>query len=612
MPEKTPDLDETEQSTGQKGRVRDPIVVIGSRISEPASTIESPPAIDSTLPVESLDLLDLVPDIRAVSTAGAGGTSFVSIRGGEPNFAQILLDGVRVSNPSSSQGGGFDFAQFDPALISNITLVPIGRTAVHGSDALSGVIAIEMIVPERSGTQLSGYLVADTAEAVSGGARAGFGWDNGGVILAGSYSDSGELTEGSGSERNQFFFKAQQNIGNWDLSGFLLYGETEREAFPESSGGPRFAVNRALELRDTRFFTAGLSISGNASESIRPALRVGYYDDNVRADTPAIFPGIFAPVPALTSDTDFNRLEITGDVRFRVAPNADLVVGGNFLTETAQSTGTIDFGFLLPTAFAITREQLSGFAEVEWRPVEGLKLSVAGRSDWLRSNAETTVQASLEYSIGENGVTLFGGYAEGFHLPSLFALAFPLTANPNLRPERSNSWEGGIKWETGTTKLRASVFYNDYTDLIDFDPVLFTTVNRSAVNIRGVSLSGDGKVGTAVEWNGSITWLDINSPVPLRSRPDWYGNAMLAWRPFAPLRIGATVRFNSEFAETSIPTGVIELGGHVTADLFAEWQASKDFILSLTLRNATGADYEDAVGFPAPGRVLRFRAGFSF
>lgn len=591
---------------------QEPIVVEGSRIGSPSTIIESPEPLATALPATSLELLETLPDVRAVSTGGAGGTSFVSIRGAEPNFAQILIDGVRVSNPSSSQGGGFDFAQLDPGLIDRISLIPSSRSAVHGSDALSGVLSLRLREAENDDISATASLTGDTKEGYSIAGRASFGWDTGGISLAASTADTGELTEGSSLERDQALVRVSQDLGGWSVSAFGIYGETRRTGFPESSGGPDFAANRVLEVRDTRFVTLGLAAVAPSDAAIRPAFRAGYYGDNVEVDSPAIFPGVFAPVPALTSDTDFERLEVAGDVRFRLSDQLDLVVGSGYQRELADSVGTIDFGFPLPTAFRIERDQASVFAEAEFRPVEGLTLSLAGRQDWFEQRDEASVQGSIEYEIAQTGLTLFAGYAEGFRLPSLFALAFPLTANPNLLPERSVSWEGGVTWQSGSTSVRASAFLNDYTNLIDFDPILFTTVNRSETEVSGFSISGSGPVGPSVEWNASLTVLDFQSAVPLRGRPDWYGHARLAWRPIRDLRIGAAATFNSDFLETSIPTGVVELDGHAAIDLFGEWRAHDLINLSLALRNALDQDWQDAVGFPAPGRVLRVSAGFEF
>ena len=49
------------------------------------------------------------PAVRAFSTGGVGGGSFLSIRGGEPNFTMVLIDGIRLNNPTNSRGGALRF-----------------------------------------------------------------------------------------------------------------------------------------------------------------------------------------------------------------------------------------------------------------------------------------------------------------------------------------------------------------------------------------------------------------------------------------------------------------------------------------------------------------------
>ncbi|WP_300527478.1 TonB-dependent receptor [Maricaulis sp.] len=588
------------------------IAVLGSRITAPAETLRSPLPVDHALPATALDVLRSLPDVRAASAGGTGGTSFVSIRGAEPNFAQILIDGVRVSNPSSSQGGGFDFAQLDPALIDSIAIIPASRSAVHGADALSGVVSVRLTPGVENGRTGGFAASADSEDGYALTGRIGAELGQGNLLLSASLADTGDLTAGSTMERNQGLVRFAQGVGDWSLSSFALFGQSERRGFPESSGGPELAFNRELETRDTRFLTAGLALAGAEAMTVRPSLRIGYYDDTVEADTPAIFPGVFAPVPALTSDTDFSRLEATGDLRFEVSPYIDLVLGASHQRERANSTGTIDVGILLPTAFDIERDQNSLFAEGQWRPSEAVSLSLAARQDWFDEDDEFTLQGSAEYRLPGTGLIAFAGYAKGFRQPSLFALAFPLTANPDLLPERSVSWSGGLVWQGETARVRFSLFRNAYTDLIDFDPVLFTTVNRSETDIEGASISAQGRIGSTIDWSGSLTWLDFDSETPLRSRPDWFGHARIAWQASEAWRLGASADFNSDVLETSIPTGVIELGGHVAVDLFADWRASDTVSVSLALRNAFDADWQDAVGFPAPGRLFRIRTGIAF
>ena len=113
------------------------IVVTASRTGEVAGVVVADrPAIEQRQPSSLLDVLEDLPGVRAFSTGGPGGGSFLSIRGGEPNFTIVLLDGVRLNDPTNSAGGAFDFALLDPMAVERIEVVRNAASAVHGSDAL--------------------------------------------------------------------------------------------------------------------------------------------------------------------------------------------------------------------------------------------------------------------------------------------------------------------------------------------------------------------------------------------------------------------------------------------------------------------------------------------
>ena len=80
-----------------------------------------------------------------------------------------------------------------------------------------------------------------------------------------------------------------------------------------------------------------------------------------------------------------------------------------------------------------------------------------------------------------------------------------------------------------------------------------------------------------------------------------------AWQASEAVELNAAVRVNSDYFDSSIPTGLVRADGHGEADLGLRWKLSERFSLTAALRNLTGERYQDAVGFPAPGRLLRRR-----
>ena len=89
--------------------------------------------IERSLPWSATDLLRNVAGVHAFDKGGAGGGSYVSIRGGEPNYTLFLLDGAKVNDPTNSQGGAFDLGMLDPAALQTIEVYRGALSAVHGA-----------------------------------------------------------------------------------------------------------------------------------------------------------------------------------------------------------------------------------------------------------------------------------------------------------------------------------------------------------------------------------------------------------------------------------------------------------------------------------------------
>lgn len=579
----------------------DAIVVTASRTEAGGIATIDRTAIETLQPVTALDLLDRVAGVHAFSKGGVGGGSYLSVRGGEPNFTLVLLDGVKVNDPTNSQGGAFDLAQLDPDALDRIEIARGARSAIHGADALSGVVNLRLREVRDGQSFGSARANVDTEGGYGLGGMAGYGWTNGGLLLSGSVVDSGDLTEGSDLERQQVLAKVSHDFEAVTLSAFALRVHTDRDAFPEDSGGPRLAALPDREQRDTDLTVASVGIAGRG-ERLRPNLTLNWSRQDVDADTPAIPP----LAPAIMSDSRFERLEALGDVRFEPIPALSLALGGGYIDEDGRSRGSLDLGFPLPADFDISRHIASGFAEAT--VTTGPVVATAG----VRYDDPSTTAAEWTWRGSVRVGPAFASLSEGYKLPSLYALAYPIIANPDLKPERSRSLEAGLEGEIAGVGLHLTYFRNRFRDLIDFDPDLFTNVNRARVTTEGVELETEGELIAGLRARGALTYLDVDSATPLRSRPKWQGATSLDWQANDRLALTLASRFNSDFNDSSVPTGLLRVDGHVELDAAARYALTDVFTVTLTARSLFSADYEEAVGFPAPGRVLRLGVSAAF
>src|SRR3546814_575233 len=171
------------------------IIVTGSRTGpdETSTAVGTAEDIERTQPVTALEPLDRVAGVRAFSK---GGLSYLSVRGGEPNFTLVLLDGIRVNDPTNSRGGAYDFEQIDPFALERIEVARSSLSAVHGADALSGVVHLRLKSPSPGESFGSARMMAETQGSIGLTGTAAYGWADGGLLVSGSRVDSGNFFEG--------------------------------------------------------------------------------------------------------------------------------------------------------------------------------------------------------------------------------------------------------------------------------------------------------------------------------------------------------------------------------------------------------------------------------
>lgn len=585
------------------------VVVTGTRTGEgaaSATTTVSAEQIARLQPPSLRDALDDVAGVRAFSTGGVGGGSFVSIRGGEPNFTMVLLDGVRINDSTNSKGGAFDFGLIDPALVEAVEVDRGASSAVHGSDALSGVINIRLREPVPGPTHASMRITSSTGGEFGGGASLSRGWDGGGLLIAGSAYESGDLDLNASLRRQQGLVRLNQRIGDFEAVALGTYTHGAHSIFPEDSGGPQFALNRDREKGSADLWSAALSLRHVPQGVVRPELSLSYSAQTSDVATPAIAPGVLDAVPAMTAHNRLTRLEAIGDVVVDLAPLL-ATVGAAYLDENGRSRGTIDFGFPLPADFRLDRRTVSGFAEATLQPLPGLTLNGAGRYDSVDGGpSEWTGRASIAYRPVAGGPSLFARWGEGFKLPSFYALGNPLVGNPDLRPERSRNIEAGVEWPLGHGQhVRIAWFDNHFRDLVDFDPETFRTVNRARVNASGAEAEAMLLPTRGLTLTGALTYVKLDSETPLRGRPRWQGSFGAAWQALPKLELGGRLRFNSSFYDSSVPTGLVITNGHAEVDANLRYAVSEALRLDLALRNIGDTRAWEAIGFPETGRTLR-------
>jgi vitamin B12 transporter len=96
------------------------------------------PAEDFRYSTEVQDPLRRVPGLQMTQTGQTGGTTGLSIRGGETDANKVVIDGV----PANAIGGGVEFADLASVGVDSIEVLRESNSAIYGSDALAGVVSL--------------------------------------------------------------------------------------------------------------------------------------------------------------------------------------------------------------------------------------------------------------------------------------------------------------------------------------------------------------------------------------------------------------------------------------------------------------------------------------
>lgn len=596
----------------------DTIVVTASRLdrsavelTQSAKVIERA-EIDARQVASVAELLRQVAGINVIQQGARGGVTSVVLRGGEPNFTVILIDGIKVNDSTNTRGGSYDFSYLDLASVERVEIVRGPMSAVYGSDALAGVINIITRSPD-DGAQIR-------AEVGSQGLRSGrlslagnIGATTG-MIAVRALRDDGDI-EGAGYDDWGLDGSLHFDVGSSREAGLLFrHQDANSTSFPEDSGGPEFAVLRDVDERAVTESHARLYLDQPIGRAWKSRIAVSRYDRSEEASSPGIAPGVFDGVPPNAADTDFSRDQLSFSFSRDLGASAAVVLGGEWQQEDGRSTGFLDFGFPLPTDFRLNRDTLSAFTEIEYRFYAVHLLGSLRWDDPEDIGDQVSAKFGAIYSLPGDVGALRLNWGEAFKAPSFFALGHPLVGNPDLESETATSIDVGYRRSMGASNLfEISIYRNEFDNLIDFDPVLFTSVNRSNVVTEGVEFEGRWAVTSSVNLDIHVTYADSDirdADATLRGRPKWRGGINVDWRIAKQWLFAASFLSLDKFWEVSIPTGGLYLDGYQRLDLALSYDANDHFRVGIAIDNALDENYFEAVGFPAAG--IRGRVNITY
>jgi vitamin B12 transporter len=515
---------------------------------------------------EVQDPLRQIPGLQVTQTGQLGGTTGLSIRGGNTDANKVLIDDV----PVNDIGGAVEFANFSTVGIQQIEVLREPNSALYGSDALAGVVSmttargttkLPLLTYAGDGGNFSTYNQVATA---SGVARQ-FDY----------YGTFGRLDSRNNLPNDSFHNATYVGNFGWDPNPTNDIRFTVRH-LSVSAGQPNaillFGIpDDAAQKAQNTYYSGAWNNQATAkwhNEIRYGGLRLNsQFDDFVATGIPDAFGDYLgAPITiiggngySVTGQAIFqfagvypnqfvsvtNRDYVYAQTDYRINPHVVALGGFKYEAErgSTQSTGS--------PANAISRGNYSYTLQISGDIRNRFYYNVgSGIENNGLFGLAGTPRASVAYYLARpsatgwfSGTKLHASFGKGIKEPNLFQQAsslFDLLSEVQdgseliaqfhvgqIGPENSRTYDGGVDQElwNGRARVGLTYFHNEFTNGIEFVPqsglpalgvplnlvakVPFGAyVNSEAFRSQGVEFEMEYKINSRLFARGGYTYTD--------------------------------------------------------------------------------------------------------
>ncbi|WP_338578128.1 TonB-dependent receptor [Brevundimonas olei] len=596
------------------------VVVTANRSAQPIErvgasvTVLTQAAIEARQTPAVVELLAQTPGVSFTRNGGVGASTGVNIRGAESQHTVVLIDGVKLNDPSSTQGG-FNFGNLLIGDTARIEVLRGAQSTLWGSQAIGGVVNIVTAEPTEA---LQGSLDAEAGAHGTTYFRGGIGGANERLswrLAASRYDTDGFSAFAKGTEDDGYT--------NTGLSGRLNVKVTDAVSLDLrsvwSSGRNDFdAFNGdSREYGKTQELVAYAGLNFDLLDG-RFRNRIGYaHTDTDRRN--------FNPdnkVQALTFDAEGQnrRWEYQGAFAFTEALNATFGLEHEKSEMKTRSPGDWDPN----PAFGRGEAELnSAYGQLQWTVLDGLTLTGGLRYDDHAQYGDNLLgQVAAAWALNEGDTVVRASWGQGFRAPGLYEL-YSEYGNLTLQPEEFDSWEIGVEQRLFDRAVVSATYFNRQADneiryngcsTPSTDPLC--TVNGAGrwgyyrnvqkTEAQGVELVGRVDVTERLSVSANYTWTDAMSASGatdgkrLTRRPEHMANFAADYAFAFGLKTGVAVRYVGETFNND--TNTVKVGAYTLVDLRASYPINDNLEVYGRIENAFDEDYQTVLNYGAPSQ----------
>jgi vitamin B12 transporter len=587
-------------------------------------TVLDKKAIDASQDMEVTGLLLRTPGISMSRTGGIGSLTSVRLRGAEGDQSVIVLDGVKLTDPASTDSS-YNMANLLTGDISRIEVLRGPQSTLWGSQAMAGVVNIVTASPTEP---LQATFDIEGGARSTASARGGLGGKTGPLAwrLAGqAFATDGICSLDSsfgGIERDGY--RNQSLSGRMELAlsdqfqadvrGFYAHGRTETDGFDPFT----FALVDTPEFELNNQWLGYAGVRGNLLGG-RLQNRIGFsYTETRRRN---VDPRIDADDQvSFRSAGSTRRIDYQGTLSLLDRWNAVFGIEhewSRFTSIAPQFQAEPDTG---------RADLTDGYFQINGEIFRGFALTGGARYNHHENyGGRFLFTGGASWRLG-TGTVLRARYGEGFKAPSLYQLHSQY-GNEGLDPTSSRGWEAGIAQHLANDRvvIGAAYFERSTRDLISFnscfgvppgeDPLCdshalaggyYINIGRSFV--RGVELTGSVRPFDGLSLDANYSRIEAESRSTgtegnwLPRRPRQQGNATLTYRWPFDLTTAVAVRWAGPSFDDLWNTR--RLDGYALVDLRLELPAGDQVTLFARAENVADKQYQTVYQYGQLGRSI--------
>jgi vitamin B12 transporter len=591
-------------------RSAQPIERIGSSV-----TVLTDAEIKASQATTAVELLAQTPGVSFVRNGGPGAATSLNIRGSENQHTVVLIDGVKLNDPSSTQGG-FNIGNLLLGDISRIEVLRGAQSTLWGSQAIGGVVNIVTHEPDKP---FESSLDAEGGSRGTAYLRGGVGGASDRIVwraAAGYYTTDGFSAYKFGHEDDGY-----KNAG---ASGRVRYNITD-----DVSAEVRAVYSRGRN--DFDGISADSAEYGRTDETVvyaglnfalldgRLKNRVGFaYTDTDRQN----FNPVLTSQP-LTFDAAGKNQRWEYQGTFAIREGWTATFGAE--TENARMRTRSPTTAEPDPAFGAGKAGIdSVYGQIQGEVIKGLTLTAGLRHDDHDTYGGRTLgQVAGAWSLNGGDTVLRASWGQGFRAPGLFEL-YSEFGNLKLDPETFKSWDAGVEQRLfdGRARVSATWFDRDADneirfnscDAVSIDPLC--QVNglprfgyyRNVLKTRahGLELVGEATVTDRLTVTGNYTYTDAetasgpNDGKQLTRRPKtmWNLEGSYQW----PVKVATTVAVRHVGRTFNDDANSVAVSGYTIVDLRASYPVTEHLEVFGRIENALDKNYQTILNYGAPRR----------